>query len=258
MYATNYFEEMVLNVLRGQTARAPSAVYLALYLNNPGEAGTQGTEVTYAGYARQAIGFASPAKMNGGVGIQNISDITFPTTPTSLGAVTHLGIMDSSTGGNMLLYGEFTEAIQVEAQEAPVIVAGEAQWWITGGMTTAYRTHALNLLRGTDIPGATPHLALFGGDPESGGSELAGAGYARMPIDFSAPEEQTGGQMRIVNSTAIMSSRAVDAWGTWTHTVVYDAADAGQPIYMLARSPKEMRRGVMVTLSPGSLSLFLN
>lgn len=258
MYATNYFEESLLNVLRGQTARAPSQLYLALYYNNPGETGMEGTEVAYSGYARQPIEFSTPAKLNGGVGMQNISDITFPTAPVSLGAVNFVGVMDSLTGGNMLLYGEFTESIVVEAQEAPVVVAGEAQWWMMGQMSTAYKTRALNLRRGADILGATPHLALYNGDPESGGMELSGSGYGRVAVDFAAPEEQAGGQLRITNSAAVSMNRAGEAWGTWTHTAVVDAASAGVPIYTLQRVPKEMRKGVMVTLEPGNLSLFLN
>lgn len=258
MYATNYFEAMVLNVLRGQTARAKTPLYLALFLNNPGETGQDGTEVAYSGYARRAVQFSTPAPMHTGTGIENVSDITFPAAPIAIGTVTHLGVMDSQTGGNMLLYGEFTESVSVDAQEAPVVVAGEAQWWITGAMSTAYKTRVLNLLNGEDIPGVAPYLALFSGDPESGGAELAGLGYARVAAAFSAPEEQAGGQMRVVNTEAMTTGRAAEAWGTWTHTAVCDAKEAGRPVFSLARSPKEMRRGVMVTLEPGSLSLLMN
>lgn len=52
MYACDYLENGVLNVLRGVTFAAPAKVYLALYLNDPGEDGASGTEVSYAGYKR--------------------------------------------------------------------------------------------------------------------------------------------------------------------------------------------------------------
>lgn len=45
MYACDYLENGVLNVLRGVTFAAPAKVYLALYLNDPGEDGASGTEV---------------------------------------------------------------------------------------------------------------------------------------------------------------------------------------------------------------------
>lgn len=66
MYACDYLENGVLNVLRGVTFAAPAKVYLALYLNDPGEDGASGTEVSYAGYKRIEIDFSSPAETNGG------------------------------------------------------------------------------------------------------------------------------------------------------------------------------------------------
>ena len=67
MYACDYLENGVLNVLRGVTFAAPAKVYLALYLNDPGEDGASGTEVSYAGYKRIEIDFSSPAETNGGI-----------------------------------------------------------------------------------------------------------------------------------------------------------------------------------------------
>ena len=77
MYACDYLETGFLNVLRGVTFAAPTKVYLALFLNDPGDSGTAGTEISYAGYARMEIAFSEPAVSNGGIGIQNLSDITF-------------------------------------------------------------------------------------------------------------------------------------------------------------------------------------
>lgn len=255
MYATNYFEGMMLNVLRGQTAVAPSGLYLALYLNNPGEEGTGGTEVSYSGYARQGIVFSSPGPMNGGIGVTNVADITFPVAPVALGAITHIGVMDSPAGGNMLLYGAFTESVQVEASEAPVIVAGEAQWWMTGAMSAAYRTKMLNLLNGQSVSGVIPYLALFHGNPEDGGAELAGENYERVALPFGAPAEQVGGQMQIASSEQVSTVRASTPWGAWSYTAVYDAPVAGSPVYYAARSPKEIRKGMMVVVTEGALNL---
>ena len=106
MYACDYLENGVLNVLRGVTFAAPAKVYLALYLNDPGEDGASGTEVSYAGYKRIEIDFSSPAETNGGIGVQNLEDITFPTPVTAAGTITHVGILDSLAGGNMLCRGE--------------------------------------------------------------------------------------------------------------------------------------------------------
>lgn len=70
MYATNHFEEIMLNLARGISASAPETMYLALYLNDPGDDGA-GTEVSYSGYARQPITFSAPAASGNGYAMQN-------------------------------------------------------------------------------------------------------------------------------------------------------------------------------------------
>ena len=47
MYACDYLENGVLNVLRGVTFTAPAKVYLALYLNDPGEDGASGMSTSH-------------------------------------------------------------------------------------------------------------------------------------------------------------------------------------------------------------------
>lgn len=258
MYATDHFETAILNLLRGVSITAPTTVYLALFLNSPTESGQAGTEIAYTGYARQAISFSSPSAMNGGIGIQNSADITFPTAPSAAGTVTHVGVMDSLNGGNMLVYGELTDPLVVSANEAPVIVAGEAQWWLSGNMSNAYKTKVLNILRGTNCNGFVPYLALFNGNPENGGSELSGTGYERVSLTFGAPSEQASGQMLITNSVRSQTSRAGAAWGTWTYTAIYDAESTGNPVFYISRASKEFRKGLMAIVDIGNLSLAVN
>lgn len=255
MYATNHYETTILGTLLARTAQAPAALYLALFLSDPGETGASGTEVAYTGYARQRVTFSAPAAMNNGIGIQNVGEITFPKTGVSLGSVTHIGVMDSLTGGNMWLYGEFTESVPVQENEAPVIVAGEAQWWLTGDMSAAYKAKTLNLLRGTSMAGFTPCLALYNGSPDAGGAELVGDNYARAQIVFSEPAEQSSGQMRIANASIVQTARAAAGWGTWTYSAIMDAQTAGQPVFYAQRAAKEVRKGLLVQIAQGDLSL---
>lgn len=122
MYACDYLETGFLNVLRGVTFAAPTKVYLALFLNDPGDSGAAGTEISYAGYARMEIAFSEPAASNGGIGIQNLSDITFAAPADPAGTVTHIAIMDSLVGGNMLARSELTESLVIGANEPPVFL----------------------------------------------------------------------------------------------------------------------------------------
>lgn len=256
--ATNYFEAIILNLLRGISATAPSNIYLALYLNDPSETGEAGTEVTYQGYTRMPIILTEPASMNDGIGVQNVSEITFPTSPIAAGTVNYIGLRDSLTGGNMYAYAELDEPLVIQANEAPVFVAGEAAFWWMGELSHAYMTKALNLLRGTNVSGFTPYLALFNGSPESGGSELSGGGYGRVALTFGAPAVQPSGQTNISNSAAATTARATTSWGTWTYTAVYDAVSSGIPVYYKSRASKEMRKGLLAKIDVGGLTLAVN
>lgn len=258
MYATNYLENAVLNLFRGQSFAAPTTVYMALFLNNPSETGQAGTEVSYTNYARQPVTFSAPAAMNGGIGVQNSGDITYAKTSVPLGTITHIGIMDSLSGGNMLLYSELTESLTVIADEAPVIVSGEAQWWFTGNLSDAYKTKVLNILRATNVAGFVPYLSFWSGSPESGGAELSGGGYARVALTFGAPEEQSSGQSKISNSVRATTYRSTEPWGTWAFTVIMDAASNGVPAFYIQRSAKDVRKGMLIIVEVGDLGLLLN
>ena len=258
MFATKHYETIILNAFRGQTAQAPSNRYVALFLSNPGEAGTGGVEVSYSGYARKPITFSAPAAKSGGWGIANTADITFNTSAVAAGTVTYLGIMDSLVAGNMLLYSQLSDPIVINAQVAPVIIANEVIWWVTGDMSNAFATRVFNFVRGTNLTGFAPHLSLWNGNPESGGSELAGANYARVPITFTAPATHSTGASFITNTTTVYMNRASSLWGTWTHTVIMDAVTSGTPIYYTTRPSTVVSERFRPIITQSGLTVLIN
>jgi hypothetical protein len=97
---SNYLENALINgTLRGTTYTAPTTTYLALYTNDPTDADT-GTEITGGSYVRQAITFSSPS--NGAT--SNSSAIEFPQATADWGTITHVGIRDAVTSGNLLYH----------------------------------------------------------------------------------------------------------------------------------------------------------
>lgn len=259
MYACNYLETGVLNVLRGTTFTAPSKCYLGLYLNDPGETGSSGTELNYSGYKRMEVDFSAPAEGNGGIQIQNMSDITFPTPPTAAGTVTHVGLLDSPSGGNMLARGELVEPLVVGENQPPVFVTGDVLFYLTGNMSKAWKTKVMNIFRGQSITGVTPHFSLWNGSPESGGSELTGSNYARVPLTFSAPSEQSSGQLLIRNSAAASFARPSTAWGMWTHSAIYSALSSGEPIFIKQLTESiDIKKGYMPTIGENAVEVGLN
>ena len=97
---SNYLENALVNAtLRNTAYTSPSAVYLALYTADPTDADS-GTEVSGTSYARQSFTFGAPSN---GV-TTNSAAIEFPQAGGSWGTVTHVGIRDALTNGNLLYH----------------------------------------------------------------------------------------------------------------------------------------------------------
>ena len=229
MYASNYYENLMINLMRGQSISASATYYLGLFLSNPGDTGSEGTEVSYANYARQAISFSAPAASGSGLMIQNSSLISFPESTSSAGSVTYVAVFDSVTGGNMYLYGALDTALVIQAGVSPVFRAGSVKWIWTGNLSTFYRTSIMNVMRGTNCTGFNPYVAFCNGDPTGSGSEFSGGSYARVGVTMSAPSQQASGTAQSVNISDVLSAISTGNWGTLTHVAIYDAATGGSP-----------------------------
>lgn len=106
--------------LRNVSFTPPTAVYVALYTSDPTAADT-GTEVSGGGYARQQVTF----NVASGGQITNNSDIIFPTATASWGTITHIGIRDAATGGNLLYFSTLSIPKTIDAGDQLKIPAGQ-------------------------------------------------------------------------------------------------------------------------------------
>ncbi len=97
---SNFLENALVNAtLRNTSYTSPATVYVALFTTDPTDANT-GTEVTGGSYARTSVAFAAPS--NGAAA--SSADCTFPTCTSTWGTVSHIGIFDASTSGNLLYH----------------------------------------------------------------------------------------------------------------------------------------------------------
>lgn len=108
---SDYLEnKLVDHVFRNITYAQAGQVYLALYSSDPTDADV-GTELSGNGYERQPITFVEP--VNGKT--SNDADIVFPAATADWDTVTHVGIRDAITGGNLLMHKELTNPVTVLA-----------------------------------------------------------------------------------------------------------------------------------------------
>ncbi len=260
--ATNYFENLCLNPLRGLPANAPAQVYVALFLTNPGETGA-GTEVTGGGYARQPVTFSAPAETSAGVqSISNIASIVFPTASAAWGTITYVALMDSISAGNMLHYIQLSTPKEGLQSSTISFVAGELRIDATGQFTTYYKTAALNLLRGNSIAAiAQTYLSLHTADPGEAGSfsgEVIAATYTRKAAAWGTPAEQGTGNMTMTNSGEIAFPQVGStAWGSISYFGVCDASSGGNMILRAAASPViNFVDGDRMTVTAGTFTIF--
>ena len=124
MSFSNSAETLVLNwLLTAGSATRPTAWYLALFTSNPDEDGS-GTEVSTSGtaYARQTAAFTVSGNT-----ASNTSAIEFPTATASYGTVSHVGVYDASTGGNLIAYAALTTAKVIDTGDVLRVPADELE-----------------------------------------------------------------------------------------------------------------------------------
>ena len=117
---SNYLEDALINAtLRNTAYTSPTTVYVSLYTSDPTDADS-GTEVSGGSYARTSVTFDAPSN---GV-TQNSADVTFPTATASWGTVSHIGVHDASTAGNLLFHTPLDTAKTIDSGDIFKIETG--------------------------------------------------------------------------------------------------------------------------------------
>lgn len=120
MSFSNTFETRVLTwVFTTGSATRPTAWHVALFTSNPDE-DASGTEVSGGGYARQSATFTVSGNT-----ASNTAALEYPTATASYGTVTHVGVFDASTGGNLIAYAALTTSKAIDTGDAFRIPAGD-------------------------------------------------------------------------------------------------------------------------------------
>ena len=117
---SNYLENKILDhVLKNVSYTSPTTAYVGLFTSDPTDAGT-GTEVSGGSYARQAL---SVTTASGGITTSS-ADITFPQATANWGTISHIGILDALTSGNLLMHTPLTTSKTIENGDILKISSG--------------------------------------------------------------------------------------------------------------------------------------
>lgn len=118
---SDYLENEILDHILGTGAYTmPSTVYVGLSTGSFND-DNSGTELSGSGYARQSIAFN--AASNGTA--DNSGAVDFPAATGSWGTVSHFGLFDASTSGNLLIHGALTASKTVATGDILRIATGD-------------------------------------------------------------------------------------------------------------------------------------
>ena len=120
MSFTNFLETEILDhVFAGAAYTAPSTKYIGLFTAAPGETGG-GTEVSGNAYARQTMAFTTSGDTT-----SNNAAVEFPTATGSWGTITHVGIFDALTSGNLMVYATLTASKAIASGDVFRVPSGD-------------------------------------------------------------------------------------------------------------------------------------
>ncbi len=111
---SDYAEASIINaLLRGTNFTAPTvaSLRLALFTADPTDAGNLNEVASGTWYTRQLTGtFTAPSPSGATQQSSNVASITFPAVTVAAVTVTHIGIFDAATAGNMLFSAPMTSS----------------------------------------------------------------------------------------------------------------------------------------------------
>lgn len=120
MSLSNIYETTTLEwLLTATSVTRPTAWYLALYTDSPGE-GNTGTEVSGGSYARQSGAFTVTGNT-----ATNSAAVEWPAATADWGVITHMAVFDAETGGNMMIYGALNTAKDIATGDILRLPIGE-------------------------------------------------------------------------------------------------------------------------------------
>ena len=120
MSFSNDFETRVLNyVFTASSVTRPTAWHVALYTAAPSDTGG-GTEVSGGGYTRKPVAFTVSGNT-----ASNTASVEYPTATAGYGTVTHVGVFDASSGGNLIAYAALTTSKAIDTGDVFRLPAGD-------------------------------------------------------------------------------------------------------------------------------------
>ena len=118
---SDYLENEILDHILGTGAYTmPTNVYVGLSTGSFND-DNSGTELSGSGYTRKVASFGAASSGTA----SNDAAIEFPAATGSWGTVSHFGLFDAASSGNLLVHGAFTTGKAIGSGDILKIPAGD-------------------------------------------------------------------------------------------------------------------------------------
>jgi hypothetical protein len=262
---TDYLEAQILNQLFGGVPyNTPNILYCGYMVGTASDAGA-GAEPNSGGYARVAItnntanfpATSNQIKTNG-------SEILFPVATSNHGLVQSVGLFDSPSSGNLLLYFPLTAPINVSVGDAMRIPIGSMTvQFNAGGLSNYVKNALLNQIMGNVPFNIIPILyfsyATSTPTDATPGTEPSGNSYGRAAVNNTTnnfPVTTVDSKQNVVD---IAFAESTGNQGTATHTQIFDASSGGNYLgrYVLP-APALINANAIPTIFANTITITLD
>ena len=229
--------ELLDHVCNG--AYSPAAtVYLGLSTADPTDDASGLAEPSGNGYVRKAITFGAAASRK----VTQSGAVTFDEATGSWGTITHYGVFDAESAGNMLAHGAFAAGKSIVSGNTASVASAEVYVEFSAGEISNALAHKLLDLMFRNQAYAAPdtYVALVTAvtaDDDTGSTitEPSGNGYARKQVNVNGGASPTWdvAAAGVVDNThdITIGPASGGAWGTIVGVAICSAPTAGDLLF---------------------------
>jgi hypothetical protein len=262
---SDFLENELLDHIFNAAYGSPTNVFLGLSTADPLDTGAGLSEPSGGAYSRVTMSFSTAAAR----AITQDAKLTFPQATAAWGVLTHYGIFDAVSGGNMLAHGSLTVSKNVVNGNTPSVATSEVVITFTAGEISDYLSNQLldHVFHADNYTAPDTYVAMATGnilDTDTGSSisEPAAGAYDRVQVNInggSSPTWDIASAGSLDNTNTISFTQATGSWSTITALAIVDAASTGNLLfYENTVTDQEVDNGDTAEIAAGSLKVSLS
>lgn len=235
---SDYLEDKLLDHVFNTAYSKPATVYLGLSTADPLDDASGLAEPSGNGYVRKAITFGAAASRS----ITQSGDVNFDEASGSWGTLTHWGVFDAESGGNMMAHGALNDSKAVVSGNTPSVASGEVVISFNAGDISTYLANKLLDLAFRNQTYASPDTYIglctadiVDGDDGDTVTECSGNGYARKEVRPNGSSYEPNWDLSsggvVDNGQDIVFASPTGSWGTVTAIGIFDALTSGNLLF---------------------------